>query len=373
MSPVPSITPRRVVIAGGGVAALEALLLLGDRGEHGLHLTLVSDRDKFILRPQMIGEPWGGRPVRADLDRLAHSAGASVARERLVSVMPDTGVAIMASGASIPFDDLIIAVGANASLPFTGAQTIGFGSLPAALAAGAQGTVAIVVPPATSWTLPAYQLALHVAASAPERVKVITPERTPLEVFGREPALAVTALLRANGVRIETAVNVLVGSDVSSLADTVLALPLLRGPGITSVPADAAGFHPVDARQRVRGLSGVYVVGDATNGRVKQGGLAAQQADTAAGYIAHQAGAPVEPEPYVPVLRGKLVAPDGPTLYLRRTLGTDDEGRSSSRPLWKPPGVLCAWRLIRWLEHHRDELDGDPLEPLAHTTQSVST
>jgi len=371
MSPVPRITPRRVVIAGGGVAALEALLLLADRGEHQLHLTLVSDRDQFILRPQMIGEPWGGRAVRADLQLLAKSAGASLVRERLVGVTPQTSVAMMASGAAIPFDDLIVAVGARTSLPFTGAQTIGFGSLPAALAAGATGTVAIVIPPGTSWTLPAYQLALHVATSAADRVKVITPEREPMAVFGMEPAREVASLLAGHGVKVETGARMQVGSDVSSLADTVLALPLLRGPEIAGLPADGAGYHPVDGRQRVRGMSGVYVAGDATNENVKQGGLAALQADTAAGHIAHGAGSLVEPEPYVPVLRGKLVAPDGPTLYLRRTLGTEDPGSSSSRPLWQPPGVLCAWRLIRWLEHHRDELDGDPLEPLAHTTQPI--
>lgn len=370
MHPGPDITPRRVVIAGGGISALEALLVLGDRGEQQLHLTLVSDREQFILRPQMIGEPWGGRAVRADLQVIAQSASAFVARERLVGVIADTGTAMLASGGTIPFDDLIVAVGAQPSLPFMGAQTIGFGSLPAALAAGAKGSVTIVIPPGTTWTLPAYQLALHIAASAPDRVRVVTPERAPLAAFGMEAATAAAEMIAAHGVKVDTGAAVRVGSDVSSFGDTVLALPLLHGPGIAGIPADPHGFHPVDEHQRVSGAPGVYVVGDATSEQVKQGGLAALQADAAAAHIAHRAGAPVEPEPYAPILRGKLVAADGKALYFRRTLDSADMGRSSSRPLWQPAGVLCAWRLVSWLEHHRDELDGDPLEPLAHSTQT---
>lgn len=368
MHPGPDITPRRVVIAGGGISALEALLVLGDRGEQQLHLTLVSDRQQFVLRPQMIGEPWGGRAVRADLHVMARSAAAVVARERLVGVLTDSGTAMLASGNTLPFDDLVVAVGAQPSLPFTGAQTIGFGSLPAALAAGAKGSVTIVIPSGTTWTLPAYQLALHIATSSPDRVRVVTPERAPLAVFGTEAATAAAELIAAHGVEVDTGAAVRVGSDVSSLGDTVLALPLLRGPGIAGIPTDVHGFHPVDEHQRVSGAPGVYVVGDATGGQVKQGGLAALQADAAAAHIAHRAGAAAQPEPYAPILRGKLVASDGTTLYLRRTLDGTDPGRCSSRPLWQPAGVLCAWRLVSWLEHHRDELDGDPLEPLAHTT-----
>jgi sulfide:quinone oxidoreductase len=370
MSPVPTITPRRVVIAGGGIAALEALLLLSDRGEHDLRLTLLSDRAHFTLRPQMIGEPWGGRALRADLRALTHEAGAFLAHERLVAVDPGEHVAVMASGARIPFDDLVVAVGAQPSLPFTGAQTIGFGSLRDALAASAKGRVAIVVPPGIAWSLPAYQLALHIAADAPGRVRVVTAEGEPLQIFGPEPARRVGALLDEHRVNIQTRSELRIGSDVSHLADTVLALPLLRGPAIAGLPVDGTGFHPVDAFQRIRGADGIYVVGDATDGQVKQGGLAALQADVAAADITYRAGAPIEPEPYVPVLRGKLVAPDGETLFLRRTLDGTDDGRSSARPLWKPAGFLCAWRLMRWLEHHHNELDGDPLAPLAHPVQA---
>lgn len=57
-----------------------------------------------------------------------------------------------------------------------------------------------------------------------------------------------------------------------------------------------------------------------------------------------------------PVLRGKLTTQDGEELYLRRSLDGDDAGRTLADPLWQPPSAICAWRLARWLEYHRDEL-----------------
>jgi sulfide:quinone oxidoreductase len=363
--PRPVIQPRRVLITGGGVAAVEALMALADRGERQLHITVAADRDRFHLRPQQIGELWGGPAIQLDLPELAAQFNATFTREALVSVDAERQTAVMASGARVGYDDLLVAVGAAVSLPYAGAQTLGFGSLPGALAAGAAGTVAIVVPPGTGWTLPAYQLAVQIAASAPGRVTVDTPEHVPLAVFGEEASVAVNQFMRNHDVRLTTHANVPIGMDVADLADTVLSLPLLHGPAIAGLPATAAGFHRVDELQRVDGLANVYVAGDATAGEIKQGGLAAQQAEAAASHIAHRAGAPLEPTPYDPVLRGKLSALDGETLYLRRALRHDEPGRASSRPLWRPAGMLCAWRLSGWLDINRDELDGDPLEAVA--------
>ena len=56
----------------------------------------------------------------------------------------------------------------------------------------------------------------------------------------------------------------------------------------------------------------VFAAGDATNEPVKQGGLAAQQADAAAETIAAEAGAPVTPRPFTRILRAQLLTADGP-------------------------------------------------------------
>jgi sulfide:quinone oxidoreductase len=47
----------------------------------------------------------------------------------------------------------------------------------------------------------------------------------------------------------------------------------------------------------------VYAIGDMTNRPLKQGGLAAQQADVAAAAIGAAAGLTASSEPYRPVLR----------------------------------------------------------------------
>ena len=70
----------------------------------------------------------------------------------------------------------------------------------------------------------------------------------------------------------------------------MIALPRLLGPRLRGVPSDPLGFVPVDAFTRVRGRDGVHAVGDIAAHAVKQGGLAAQQADVAAAVIAAGAG-----------------------------------------------------------------------------------
>ena len=58
---------------------------------------------------------------------------------------------------------------------------------------------------------------------------------------------------------------------------------------------DANGFIPTDNHVQVADEIDVWAAGDATRFPVKQGGIAAQQADTAAEAIAARAGADIEP------------------------------------------------------------------------------
>jgi sulfide:quinone oxidoreductase len=132
--------------------------------------------------------------------------------------------------------------------------------------------------------------------------------------------------------------------------ERVVALPLLRGHVIDGVPAEPDfGFIPVDRHGRVEGLDGVYAAGDATNYPVKQGGLAAQQADAVAEHVAARHGAPVEPSPFRPVLRGMLFT-GGPAEYLR-TDG-EGEGAAATQALWWPPTKIAGRRLAPYLYAH---------------------
>jgi len=88
---------------------------------------------------------------------------------------------------------------------------------------------------------------------------------------------------------------------------------------------------------------------DATWFPIKQGALAAQQADAAAAAIARLAGADVDRQPFRPVLRGALLTGSEPE-YLRSELG-DREGSSVTArgALWWPPSKIAGRYLAPYL------------------------
>ena len=80
----------------------------------------------------------------------------------------------------------------------------------------------------------------------------------------------------------------------------------------------------------------MFAAGDVTTEPIKQGGLAAQQADAVAETIAAEAGAAIDPRPRQRVLRGVVLTGERP-LFLRRDL---DDDTVVVRPLrGAPPGV----------------------------------
>jgi sulfide:quinone oxidoreductase len=84
-------------------------------------------------------------------------------------------------------------------------------------------------------------------------------------------------------------------------------------------------------------LDDVFAAGDATTVPIKQGGLAAQQADAAAVAIAASLGVAIDPQPLRPILRGLLLTGDA-ARYLRADLdGSRVESTVSEVALWWPP------------------------------------
>ncbi len=133
-----------------------------------------------------------------------------------------------------------------------------------------------------------------------------------------------------------------------------LARPVARR--IEGLPSDREGFVPTDPFGRVKGLQDVYAVGDMTSRPLRQGGLAAQQADAAASAIAAWAGARVVPEPYRPILRGMLLTGDRPR-YLRRAVRNGLEPTREESPWW-PPHKIAGRELAPYLKGHPELLVG---------------
>jgi sulfide:quinone oxidoreductase len=374
----------RVLIAGGGVAALEALLALRALAGELVEIELLAPEPRFWYRPLAVAEPFGlGRAHDFDLAMIADSAGAAFTLDQLASVDSAGHVARTARGAEIGYDALVVACGAlprpalTGALSFRGpADSDAFRRLLAELEEGSVSSVAFVVPAAGVWPLPLYELALttagHLAARRrPARLALVTPEPAPLSLFGAAASAAVGRLLAAAEIKLHTGSyaaryengRLELVPAASVLADRAVALPRLEGVRILGLPQDDDGFVATDRHGRIRQLEDVYAAGDITRFPIKQGGLAAQQADAVAESIAHQAGAPITPQPFHPVLRGLLLTGAAPH-YLRSDLagGHGDTSTATTQTLWWPPAKIVGRHLAPYLAA-TTELDLLPAPP----------
>jgi sulfide:quinone oxidoreductase len=376
------VTERpHVLIAGGGIAGVEALLALRAVAGQGPSIELLSPDPNLAYRPLRVAEPFGlGRMQRFPLAEIAADQRATLRLGSVTSVDPDGHRARQRSGGWLPYDVLLIAIGAKPRNAVPGALLFhgrgGTNDVAAVLEAARGGRIsrlAFAVPPGTSWPLPLYELALLTAWRLQKdsvntvTLVFVTPEEEPLHVFGTEAAARIRALLDERGIECRTGVHpveadggrVLLAEGESIRTDSTITFPCLEGRRIFGLPADSEGFVPVDAHGRVEGVEDVYVVGDAANYPVKQGGLATQQADAAAEAIAAQLGGPGPARPFRPVLRAVLLTGSAP-LYLRANL--HDEHRPpevTPEPLWTPPGKIAG----RYLSPYLAQLERPPPDP----------
>jgi len=76
--------PLRVVVAGGGVAALEATLALRGLAEDRVSVEVIAPDTDFVYRPMAVVEPFRlGEVRRYPLHRLIQSAGAELSAGRV--------------------------------------------------------------------------------------------------------------------------------------------------------------------------------------------------------------------------------------------------------------------------------------------------
>lgn len=360
--------PPKVVIAGGGVAALEALIALEALAPARASVTVVTDATDFYYRPLLIGEPFGlGHPRRYALEAICADFGAELRHERLHEVLSDQHLVRIDTGL-LAYDVLLVCLGACPYPAFQAGMTFerefspeDFDETLIDFSGGLAPHIAIVVPDGVEWTMPAYELALLTAAWGQHHhpdsscVSVFTPEPRPMSAFGRTVSDGVSEILDEAHVVLRAGVHPDVVTPMALRAggawvgaDRIVSLPSLAGPRLRGLPCDVAGFIKVDEQGRVEGVEDVYVAGDAAAFPIKQGGLAAQQADRAVADIVRRMGGDAAP-PRNLVLRGVLRTAAGPR-YLRADLA-DVEGTStiSTEPLWWPPSKIAAQWLAPYL------------------------
>jgi sulfide:quinone oxidoreductase len=378
----------RVLIAGAGVAGLESLLalraLVGDR----VDITIVEPELKFFNRSMSADQPFKpkrGRGIR--LEDVFAEFNVRWVRAKLDRVEHEQRVAISAEGERLPYDGLVLALGAHpepwvsrglrhpsgsdALSYYGGRDSPEYGLLLDHVHAGRISKLAFVKPTGASWPLPLYDLALMTAAECAAlgrsevELSLITPEEEPLSIFGTRASEAIRDLLDESGVTLHTAsyaelarpgwLHISPG-DRAIEVDRVVTEPRLAGPRLRGLPCDRDGFIPIDTHGRVPDLQGVFAAGDSTSFPVKQGGLATQQADAVAEAIAASVGAEIDPQPFQPVLRGVLLT-GGLPRYLRSDISgrAGDDSTISEDALWWPPNKLAGRYLAPYLSSRQGE------------------
>jgi sulfide:quinone oxidoreductase len=374
--------PPHIVIAGGGVAAVEAVAALRALAGPLPRITLIAPEDKLTPRAASVAAPFGfGAPTAVPFAAIRRYADFDLLRGNVARVAPGEHVVVVGRDEEIRYDKLLLAVGARPQPAVPGA--IGFGGpadVPAVTEALADASrIAFVLPAASTWSLPVYELAIMAAVDLRARgvepeITIVTAELEPLWIFGPEASAAIGALLRERGIALRTGAHALGvrpgGLELAGAppvaAERVIALPRLVGPAIPGLPEEPSWFIPVDAHGRVPGLPDVFAAGDATTFPLKQGGLATQQADAAAETIAAELGVALEAAPFRPVLRGLLLTGGAP-LYLRSVLSPAGEPLDSAahrtrtaavsrRALWWPPAKIAGRYLAPLLATARPPL-----------------
>ena len=371
-------TPARVVIAGGGVAALETLIALHDLARARVDITVIAPDESFTYRPMTVAEPFAkGHAHSYELAGIAKRFGARLVQDTVAEVAPLEQAIRTGDGKVIPYDHLVLATGARAKPAHAHAITFGEDREEEALHGllrdaeeGYAKRIAFVVPNEATWVLPLYELALMTAREAWTmgadwlEFVFVSPEDQPLAIFGGAASETVAELLAGAGIEF-------IGSSYTTVerghlildpgarridVTRVVSLPRLEGLQIPGIPVDAAGFVPVDTHGRVAGLEQVYAAGDGTAFPIKHGGLATQQADAVAETIPEAVDAPIVAEPFRPVLRGMLLT-GGEARFLRSgPAGGEGDAKVASHALWWPPSKIAGRYLAPFL-FSRDELE----------------
>jgi sulfide:quinone oxidoreductase len=368
MSPAHATDNPRIVIAGGGVAALEACLALRDGlGAADLDITLLSHSERFDYRPLSVLEPFRGvSRWSVALATFAADQDVTIVQDALTAVGPHARVAVSGAGDEIPYDLLLVATGGHAAdavhgaLTFRGAKE---GAAVRQLLATEPRSLAFAAPAGATWPLPLYELALLSAAElrrcgAATEVILVTPEEAPLALFGASASRFAADLLSRYGIEVVTSVGA-VAARAGTLeledgrrldAEHVIALPRVLGRRIEGIPRDDEDFIPIDEHGRVEGLAHVYAAGDGANFPFKHGGLAAQQADAAAEAMLAELGLPIVARPFDPVIQGVLFTDRQPA-YLQAPLaeraGAPSDPRAYS--FWWPPSKIAGRHLSAYL------------------------
>jgi NADH dehydrogenase FAD-containing subunit len=280
----------RIVVVGGGIAGVEAVLALAATLP-GARIVLLTRSPVLRILPNLVYVPFGVPAEQVDIDLEATLAGhdhCEVTYGSVSEVDADRRVVVLTDGRRIPWDALVAAPGTIPD-PTSGRRLRSLADaeelrdeLEVLAAAPWASDVVIRVLPDSSWSAPAYELAFLAdvwlrAVDRREEVDlvVVTDEREPFELLGPEPVQAVDDELSMRSIEVMRGMQ---PQRIEMIdGDLVVDVGGLDAARIRGIPGrSSSGFYETDDSCRV--ARDVYVVGDAAGFPIKAGFATAWQA-----------------------------------------------------------------------------------------------
>jgi sulfide:quinone oxidoreductase len=374
--------PARIIVVGGGFAGLESTFLLRSRLGDRARLTLVSDRDTFLFKPNTIYIPFGGRldPLLIPLSKPAAKRDIELVSGGVGSVDPDAR-RVEVDGQSLDYDFLVLATGAgmapqeipglpeHAETIWTPEEMASLGrKLAQAIANARRGerqTILFTVPPGNKCSGPLYEIVLMTETylrrqKVRERFELVwaTYEQTFIQAFGPKLHEVVVPEFAKRGISghtnwvlervTESAAHFGNGESVSF--DLLVAFPpYVAAVRYEGLPQDERGFLKTElGTRRVEGQERIYAPGDAGDFPVKQAFLAFLQGDAAAEAIAAEVEARAAALAFDPVsmcvmeefdkatfAQVPLTVTGDPVRPVAVRAGADDAYKVGVSPLWR--------------------------------------
>ncbi len=311
----------KVVVVGGGFAGLEASFLVRMRLHDAVDMTLVSDRDTWVFKPNSIYIPFGAEPesLLVDLGKPLKKRSIAFYETRVREVDAGSRHVSFEDGTSLPYDFLVLATGSGMrpeEIPGLGEHTesiwtseemlrlrAALGDLRDRAARGEEREVLFLVPPNNKCAGPMYEMVFMLETwlrrqGVRDRVRITysTFERSFIQAFGPRLHDVVTAEFAERGIEghTEEVVTEVAVDEVRYAAgharrfDTLISFPpYVSAVTYEGLPSDDRGFLETEFETRqVKGHPEIYAPGDAGDFPVKQAFLAFLQADAVAEHIA---------------------------------------------------------------------------------------
>ena len=312
-------TPR-ILVLGGGFAALEAAFLLRMRAGEDAAIRLVSDNDHFVFRPNSIYVPFGTDPssLLVGLRRPLARRRINFEHGGVAEVDPDARFVTLTDGQRFGYDKLVVATGADtnaveipgleehAATIWTSDSMLGvrrrFEQARDRARRGERQRILFLVPPNNKCSGPLYEIVLMLETwlrreGVRELVDITwsTYEHGFIQAFGPRLHELVSGEFRERGIdghTDEVVTEIHPGevrfADGSARGfDHLIAFPpYVAAVRYDGLPSDERGFLATDLATRlVRGYDDIYAPGDAGDFPIKQAFLAFLQADAVANHI----------------------------------------------------------------------------------------